>query len=97
MMKKNRAAFFNEPMDYYNTQNPGMYNPNQNLMPANGSMPMPQQGYNMMPVGDDIETRLAKIERQLNRIEHRVSLLEQNGTTYSTDDVDTKINNMYMV
>ena len=105
-MRKNRASFFNDNIDYYNTPNPNMYNPNANLMPANGPAPGSQTGYYMngypnqypnMPNNEDFTSRFAKLERQVNRLEKRVSNLEQNQTSYSTDDIDSNVNNMYMV
>jgi septation ring formation regulator EzrA len=48
-------------------------------------------------VNDDVNTRLAKLERQVNRLEHRLSVLEQNNTNYTTDDMDNNLGNMYMV
>ena len=101
-MRKNRASFFNDNIDYYNTPNPNMYNPNANLMPANGPAPGSQTGYYInqypnMPNNEDFTSRFAKLERQVNRLEKRVSNLEQNQTSYSTDDIDSNVNNMYMV
>jgi hypothetical protein len=85
-MKRNRSSFFNDnPMDY----NPNMFNQN---IPMNGPMNYPN--YN---VNDDVNTRLAKLERQVNRLEHRLSVLEQNNTNYTTDDMDNNLGNMYMV
>ena len=102
-MKKNRASFFNETMDYYNTQMPNMI-PNPNTMPNAMQYSMSQSGFytGNMPqgnpyIGDDLNTRLAKLERQINRLEHRINSLEQNTTSFSKDENETTINNMYMV
>ncbi len=92
-MKRNRASFFNETMDYYNTQMPNMI-PNQNMNMMN------QSGFyasNAPFMDNDTSSRIAKLERQVNRLEHRINVLEQNSTSYTTDDGDTTINNMYMV
>mgnify|MGYP001861332433 FL=1 len=43
----------------------------------------------------DIESRLSKLERQVNRLDARVSKLETN-TYYPTEEIDTTTN-MYMV
>ena len=59
-------------------------------MPTN--IPYPQT----YPQSDNIENRLAKIERQINRLEHRVSKLESANTTYITEDIDSS-GNMYML
>ena len=83
-MKKNRNSFFND--NPYQNQ---MINPN---MP-NYNMGMPNQM--MMPNFQDIEERLAKIERQLIRLDKRISTLESN--TINTDDFETSSNNMYML
>lgn len=117
-MKKNRASFFNDQIDYaqinsnvYNqnvTPNPGMQNmPNPNMgMPTFGAQSsfyagMPNAGVpnNMnMPSNeyDAVESRLAKIERQISRIDHRLTKLENQGNI-STNDFDTNINDLYMV
>lgn len=68
-----------------------------------GSMPnnMPSN-YNTVPNNisnynneyADLEARLAKIERSLNRLDARVAKLE-NNSTYNIEDLDT--NNIYMV
>lgn len=106
-MKKNRNTFFSEANMNYANYNPNMnmaanapfqsataYNsfyagPNPNAM-AGGQM----QNYAVAPT--DLESRLAKIERQLNRLEHRVSKLETNNT-YVTEDYESTTNNMYML
>ena len=90
-MIKNRAAFFNDnPMDY----NPNMFNQN---MPMNEPYQMNQMGYQSYNQPEDVNARIAKLERQINRLEHRISVLEQNNTNYPGDDLDSNVNNMYMV
>lgn len=59
-------------------------------VPINGPMP-PMYG----PINNDINERLAKIERSLNRLEHRITNLE-NKLTKSVDDFDDN-ENMYMI
>lgn len=100
-MKKDRNTFFQEAqMSNYNY----FPNPNMNLMSAN----MPTQasqssqafyagpGSPIMPnIQEDIESRLAKLERQVNRLETRINKLES-LTSYSNDDIDVSTN-MYMV
>ena len=85
-MKKNRNAFFNE--NTYMYQNSMMGYPNMNMPNQNINMNMPNPY-------DDYDQRLAKIERQLNRLDKRISRLESN--TISTDDIDKNSNNMYMI
>ena len=43
----------------------------------------------------DIEERLAKIERQITRLDKRISKIE--SSTISTDDFETNSSNMYML
>lgn len=118
-MKKNRASFFNDQIDYAQI-NSNVYNqnyPNQ-MMPANAPMQpnlsaqssfyagangqmqasnqMMMPGMMNMPESDDVESRLAKLERQIQRIDHRLTKLE-NQSTISTTDFDSNINDMYMV
>ena len=51
---------------------------------------------NQYTTPDNIENRLAKIERQINRLEHRITKLESQNTTFVTEDIDNS-NNMYML
>ena len=99
-MKKTRNSFFTEANQ--TTQ----YNPNMMMGPAPyqastaynsfyaGPNPMMQQ-QGLMPESD-IENRLAKIERQINRLDHRISKLESQTNTV-IDDYDTNTTNMYML
>lgn len=99
-MKKTRNSFFSESSMYAQG-----YNPNMNMM---GNMPMQaQSAYNSYYAGPvpmnqgeysptDIENRLAKIERQINRLDHRLSKLESTSNTI-IDDYDTNTTNMYML
>ena len=94
-MKKERSAFFQNQASAY-------YYPN-NMMPnypmgstSNSSyyegpmMPnMPNDSYN-----NEIETRLAKIERQINRLDTRLTKLESDTPISNIKDYD---NNMYML
>ena len=91
-MRKNRNSFFSE-----NNMNFQGYNP---MVPN-----MPYQNYNSsnafyagnMPIdNNDFAERLSKVERQINRLEHRISKLE-NNTVQSADDYDSSANNMYMI
>lgn len=103
-MKKNRNSFFTEANMSYSG-----YNPNMNMAPTNmpyqttSSYNSYYAGPNMMNVpmnqyngADNIDSRLAKMERQINRLEHRVSKLESLNTTYVTEDIDSS-SNMYML
>ena len=93
-MKRNRASFFNESLNYYNTQMPGIM-PNNNAMMGVSSYS--NVGVNPMYNLEDLNGKIARLEREINRLEHRVSLLEQNNTKYTTEDIDVSANNMYMV
>ena len=97
-MKKNRNAFFAENNMNFQGYNPMVANaPYQNVS-ANSSFysgQMPMQ----MPMNIDfneISERLAKVERQISRLDHRISTLESN-TTKSTDDFESTTNNMYII
>ena len=99
-MKKNRASFFNETMDYYNTQMPnvgGNLPMNSNAFMSQSGFYMGNMPYNPYAQNEDINATIAKLERQIAKLERRVSILEQNSTSYVTEDKDTTINNMYMV
>jgi len=90
-MKKDRNAFF---ADYsFGNMNQGNMM-NQNMggwgnMPGTGHMPMPT----------DIDSRIAKLERQIGRLETRVSKLEgeyQPGMNIPSE-YENYSNSMYMV
>ncbi len=109
-MKKDRNAFFNEAnfsqSSYMGTPNMPMNQGLQGPIPAYGSQasqsfysgpaPMNYNPQNMD--GDytsDLESRLAKIERQINRMDARISRLETKGIT-TTENFDNTTN-MYML
>lgn len=80
---------------------PQMNIPNQypqQVPMQNGNIPgnMPMQNTINITQTEDLDSRLAKIERQINRLEHRVNTLEQNSSIIS-DNFDSNINDMYMV
>lgn len=110
-MRRDRNTFFQEAqmsaMGYYPNQTQMMPNqmnmPNQmmpNQMPCQASQPSnsfyagPDMNSNL---NNDLESRLAKIERQIHRLESRVSKLETTlPNAYATDDIEIN-NNMYMI
>ena len=107
-MKKTRNSLFTEANMSYSGYNPNVPNMMPNNMPyqAQTSYNSFYSGPNNMPTNipypqtypqsDNIENRLAKIERQINRLEHRISKLESINTTYITEEIDTS-GNMYML
>lgn len=90
-MRKNRNSFFTENNMNY---------PNYNPMVANAPFPNTNSFYNgNIPFNGDLNEimeRLAKMERQVNRLDHRLSKLE-NNTIQTTDDYDSPANNMYII
>ena len=57
---------------------------------------MPQGMYPMMPRASDIDNRLNSIERQLKRLDTRISRLEGNTGAYSNDSsYNTSLNDNY--
>lgn len=90
-MRKNRNSFFTESnMNYSNFQTQANYPYPQNI----NNMPYQQMPY--IDTTDNIENRLAKIERQINRLNARVNKLESVNTTFLDTDIDTS-SNMYML
>ena len=97
-MKKERSAFFQNSASSY-------YYPNNMMMP---NVPMTTQSnseYYSGPVmemapnidnsyNNEIETKLAKIERQINRLDSRVTKLESETLTNKDLDINS---NMYML
>ena len=89
----------------YNSMNAGMNPMQPQMMPGGvnsnfyaGPPLNPNQGPNMNQVPMDIDSRLSKIERQLNRLETRISKLEGDTgiNAYPEHDYNYS-NNMYMV
>ena len=95
-MRKERNAFF-EQQSYNQAYYP---TPNMNMMPSVASTSSqsffqgPNVGNNYQE--NDLEYRLAKMERQINRLDSRVSKLESNGQVSVTDNYND-YTNMYMV
>ena len=102
-MKKTRNSFFSESSFQ-------SYNPNMNMNPApyqaasnyfyQGPVPNnynTQNGYMVGNSGSDLESRLAKIERQLNRLDYRLTKIENSTNVISSEDFDTNNSNMYML
>ncbi len=103
-MKKDRNTFFQESQMYNQGTFPNFNlnnNPNTFQSYANqgfyaGPNMMPNMNNNLNNLDyNEIDSRLAKIERQINRLDVRLSKLEQT-TLYSTDDIDNTTN-VYMV
>lgn len=69
--------------------------PMNNGVPLYNNTPMNQFQNNNNNDYSDLESRLSKIERQINRLDARISKLES-GTFYSNEDIETT-NNVYMV
>ncbi len=93
-MRKNRNAFFTDNNMNYQNYNPMIANnpfPNTNAMNSfyAGNIPINSDNNELME-------RLAKIERQVNRLEHRLNKLESNNMQ-TTDDYDSPANNMYII
>ena len=96
-MKKNRNAFFAENNMNFQGYDPMMGNmPYQNMNQASSYYAGPMPIANMNE-GNDFSERLAKIERSINRLEHRISKLENKSNISSTDDYESTTNNMYII
>lgn len=103
-MRKNRNTFFSEANMNYSGYNPNMNMaanaPFQSASAYNSFYSGPNPNQNMPSMTNyapsDLESRLAKMERQINRLEHRLSKLETNNT-YISEDYESTTNNMYML
>ncbi|MCI8394757.1 MAG: hypothetical protein HFH86_04695 [Bacilli bacterium] len=89
-----------------------MMQPMPGMMPMNASASASQSFYAntgapmMMPMAqapitndstiNELESRMAKLERNLNRLENRVAKLE-GSTYYTTDSYESSSSGMYMV
>lgn len=92
-MLRNRNSFF--PETNINNVNPGIP---QNM--PGYQMPNNQPFYNQMPLNqqipnynEDIDSRIAKLEKQINRLDARLSKLES-ASKIVNDDMSSS---MYMV
>ncbi len=90
-MKKERNAFFQ------NQSSSSMFYPTNNI-PMYPQMTNSSSNFYQGPVlnndyDNEIESRLAKIERQINRLDSRVTKLESESTAFDYNSS----NNMYMV
>ena len=105
-MKKDRNAFF-ESSQYSSSFTPSMM-PNMNMpqmMPyqaaSNSSSfyagpNMPMNTYPSTQNSNDYDAKIARLERQMQKLEARISKLE--NTSLSTNNDDVNINsNMYMI
>jgi len=91
-MKKDRNAFFSE----YGFAS-GM-NPNMGMPGGNMQYPYPGGHPGGMPMPTDVDARISKIERQLNRLETRISKLEGDTGAAPMMENDFNFNNsMYMI
>lgn len=99
-MKKTRNSFFAE--SNYQSYKPNMYMNDTMGAPYQASSnyfyqgPMPNN-YTNNNITNDIENRLSKIERQLNRMDYRISKLENTNNVIKSEDFDTNNNNMYIL
>ena len=75
-----QSSFYAGPIPNMNYNTPT--NMNANIQPPNYDL-------------SDIESRLSKLERQINRLDARISKIE-NTALYPTEEIDTTTN-MYMV
>lgn len=109
-MKKERNAFFqNNSSSSYFYPNSNMGMPYGNYPMATESSSAFYQGPAVMPINNanmqgmnndynnELETRLAKIERQINRLDTRLSKLESEMSTNFGNGSEYTTNNMYMV
>lgn len=107
-MKKDRNSFFNEASfqqsygsNMPNFGMPGGYPMNSGFgsQASQSFYTGPMSNTQNMPAGSDymsdLESRLAKIERQINRLDARISKLESKGVL-TTENFDNTTN-MYML
>lgn len=93
-MKKDRNSFFEQSSynsGYFPNQN--MFNPNMPTM-ASGASQNFYSGPAIPNYNNDVDSRIAKLERQLNRLEARVNKLENNSNIDTNYDNNS---NMYMI
>lgn len=90
-MRKERNNFFQE-----SGYNQGYFY-NNSMMPQMPSMEASSSFYmNQNMNNNDFNSRLSRLERQVNRLESRINKLENNTIINQSDDIDTN-SNMYMI
>lgn len=91
-MKRERNTFFTN----YNAQNqsyiPNNFGPYQSSNIESTYYSGPDIGFT-----NEIDNRLSKIERQLNRLDYRISKLENNQPTIDKSTNNQDYQNMYMI
>ena len=98
-MKKDRNAFFSE---YGLNQGgaPNMMMPGGGYQPFPGHMPMghhqSHETSHHMPMPTDVDSRISKLERAINRLDTRISKLESETSSFPEHDSNFN-NSMYMV
>jgi len=91
-MKKDRNAFFSE-YGFAQGMNPNMGMPGGGMQ---GGYPGTAPGH--MPMPTDVDARISKLERQINRLDTRISKLEGDTGVAPIIENDFNFNNsMYMV
>lgn len=99
-MKKDRNTFFSE----YGFNQASSFAPNNNMMMPNNTVsasnsfyagPIPNQPMNNN-MYSDIDSRISKLEREIHRLDTRISRLEGDSKT-NFDDVNYQNSSMYMV
>ena len=90
-MRKERNNFFQE-----SGYNQGYFY-NNNMMPQVPSMEASSSFYmNQNISNNDFNSRLSRLERQVNRLESRINKLENSTIINQNEDIDTN-SNMYMI
>jgi len=110
-MKKDRNAFFSEygfnnPGGTPNMMMPGgghhsIHHSSGHLahhsVHHSGAHHPGNEGHHNMPMPTDIDSRISKLERAINRLETRISKLENDGHTPFTEHDGHSNHSMYMV
>ena len=92
-MKKERSAFFqNHQSSYFNPNNMNMGVP-MGMEANNSYYEGPMMGAIDNSYNNELETRILKIERQINRLDSRITKLESEKPIKD----DYSANNMYML
>jgi len=91
----NQMGFFPNQMGFFPNVNP--YNNMNSMMPCSGNNNQNNPNYNNTNYNNDIDSRLNIMERQIRRLNDRVTRLEASYSNNTTNIYNEPDSSMYMM